>query len=501
MARGTPGRLLRVAGLAFLVVLVAGCSKSVAIDGEGEGDVAAGATIGRVLTLRDHNTRVVVLGTMLLGLAAGITGTYMLLRRRALVGDALSHATLPGIAIAFIVMVALGGTGKFLPGLLAGAVVMGFAGVGTILLIKTATRIKEDAALGIVLSVSFGLGIALLGIIQKMPTGTQAGLESFIYGKTASMLSRDAAVIGAAALLVILVCVALYKEFAILSFDADFAASQGWPVVALDVIMMLLVTGVTVIGLQAVGLILVVALLIIPAAAARFWTDQLRTMLVASGLFGAASGYAGASLSAMVPRLPAGAIIVIVAAGIFAVSMAFGVRRGIVVRGLEHVRGTRSVARAHLLRAMYEWLETRGNVDEPARAPMPRADLLRARSWSQRRLARTIRRQRRAGLIDEGAAGDVSFRLTAAGLEQAARVVRDHRLWELFLINHADIAPSHVDRDADQIEHVLGPRMVSELERQLLVGAGPSVPPSPHLLGAGGGASRSAGCIPAGDAG
>ena len=128
----------------------------------------------RVATLQDPNTRVVVTGTMLLGLAAGIVGTYMLLRRRALVGDALSHATLPGIRIAFMVMVAGGGAGKFLPGLLLGAAATGLLGVGAIIVITRLTRIKEDAALGIVLSVSFGLGISILGIIQKMDTGSAA---------------------------------------------------------------------------------------------------------------------------------------------------------------------------------------------------------------------------------------------------------------------------------------------------------------------------------------
>jgi hypothetical protein len=183
----------------------------------------------RVLTLSDHTTRVVVLGTMLLGLAAGIVGTYMLLRRRALIGDALSHSTLPGIAIAFIVMVQLGGTGKSLPGLLLGATLTGLLGVGAILAIKGWSRVKEDAALGIVLSVLFGLGIALLGVIQKMPSGGQAGLESFIYGMTASMLRSDAILIGVTAFGVIVICTLLYKEFAILSFDPAYDRDAHHP--------------------------------------------------------------------------------------------------------------------------------------------------------------------------------------------------------------------------------------------------------------------------------
>jgi len=441
----------------------------------------------RVLTLQDHNTRVVVVGTMLLGLAAGVLGTYMVLRRRALVGDAVSHATLPGIGLAFIVMVHFGGTGKYLPGLLLGALITGVLGVGAILLIKGTTRIKEDAALGIVLSVFFGFGITLLGVIQKMPTGNQAGLESFVVGKTASMLQADAQLIAVAAVVVLIVCVLLYKEFAILSFDAAFARSQGWPVLRLDAIMMGLVTGVTVIGLQAVGLILIIAMLIIPAAAARFWTDHLRSMLIVAGGIGATSGLLGAGLSGMIPRLPAGAIIVVVAAGLFVISLLFGTRRGMLVRVIEYARLRRTVARQHLLRAIYEWLETRhavggaveGGVGGERRSAIPRAALLAARSWSPAGLARAIRQSRRAGLVDSSRRGPV--RVTDDGLAEAARVVGNHRLWEMYLITHADVAPSHVDRGADEIEHVLGPAMVRELET-LLAADGLAVPPSPHVL-------------------
>ncbi|MDA0576834.1 MAG: metal ABC transporter permease, partial [Verrucomicrobia bacterium] len=248
----------------------------------------------RVLTLTDYNTRVVVLGTMLLGVAAGVIGSFMLLRKRALMGDALSHATLPGIGIAYLVMTAAGGNGRWLPGLLAGAIVSGLLGMGVVLLIRNQSRLKEDAALAIVLSVFFGLGVAILGLIQQMTQGHAAGLESFIYGKTASMLARDAWLIGGAAAVVIVACATLFKEFTLLCFDAEYAAAGGWPVARLDIILMALVVFVTVIGLQAVGLILMIALLVIPPAAARFWTHRFRNMVWLSAVIGAVSGLVGA---------------------------------------------------------------------------------------------------------------------------------------------------------------------------------------------------------------
>jgi len=432
------------------------------------------AEVFNVLLLRDYNTRLVVLSTAMLGLAAGLIGTFLFLRKRALVGDALSHAMLPGIAIAFIVMVLLGGDGKSLAGLLAGAALFGMLGVGSVLLIRNLTRLKDDAALGIVLSVFFGLGVALLGLVQDMPQGSAAGLSSFIYGKTASIVRSDFWLIMVAAIVIATACAVLYKEFTLLCFDEGFAASQGWPVHMLDVALMGIVAGVTVIGLQAVGLILMVALLIIPAAAARFWTESLSKMILVAAAIGAGGGWIGASLSALVSRLPAGAVIVLVVAAIFVVSMIFGSSRGVLIRAVQQWRLTRKVERHHLLRAVYERREAG---DEAGSNP---AALLPMRSWTPRRLRRLL-----AGGIRRGwlRCAEGRYRFTEVGEREAARVVRNHRLWEIFLITHAEIAPSHVDRDADLIEHVLGPDMLGELEQLLAEESGMrDVPPSPHAV-------------------
>jgi len=188
-------------------------------------------------------------------------------------GDALSHATLPGIGLAFVIANRMGADGKSLPILLCGATVTGLIGLGVVLILRHSTRLKEDTALGAVLSVFFGGGVALLGVIQQMREGHAAGLESFIYGKTASMGFRDVQLIAVAALGCMAACLLLFKELKLLCFDGQFAGSRGFPAVRLDVVLMGLVVTVCIVGLQAVGLILVIALLIIPAAAARFWTE------------------------------------------------------------------------------------------------------------------------------------------------------------------------------------------------------------------------------------
>lgn len=429
----------------------------------------------RVLSLRDFNTRVVVLGTMLLGVAGGLIGTFLLLRRRALVADAVSHATLPGIGLAFLIMVAAGGTGKSLPGLLLGALVSGLLGMGLILLLGKVSRLKEDTALGVVLSVFFGLGVAILGVIQKMSKGHAAGLESFIYGKTASMLAADALTMAVAAGIILVVTVLLFKEFGLLCFDPEFASTLGWRVGVLDALMMGLVVAVTVIGLQSVGLILVIALLLIPPASARFWTDHLPSMTRISALIGALSGFLGASLSALVPRLPAGAIIVVVASSAFVVSLLFGRARGLAGRVASGLRFNRKVARQHLLRTLYE-------LGMDGAAAVGRAALLEARSWSRARLDALLRGAARAGLVTVTSSG--GYVLTSAGSAEARDVVRNHRLWEIYLLRHAAAATGRVDYSADRIEHVLGPELTRELEVALAAeGADRPVPRSPHLIG------------------
>lgn len=430
----------------------------------------------RVLFLQDYNTRVVVLGVVLLGCAAGMVGTFLLLRKRSLISDAIGHATLPGIALAFIVATTLGEDGKNLLWLLLGAATTGTLGALAVGAIRHGSRLKDDAALGIVLSVFFGLGIVLLGIATRMESGNAAGLSSFIYGRTASMVWSDALVIGGVATFALFSCLLLFKEFGLLCFDAGFAATQGYATGLLDVLLLALVVLVTVTGLQAVGLILVVALLVIPPAAARFWTHDLRALFWISAGLGSLSGLFGAVFSALLENLPAGAVIVLVAALGFAVSAVLGSARGVLPRILEHRRLAARVALQHLLRTMLEQTEVRSTIARPA---LPLCVLQSARSWTPWQLRRVLARALREGLIRQTPSGE--YALTGAGAERAQRVVRNHRLWELYLITHADIAPGHVDRDADRIEHVLDDAMIRDLEA--LMAAERSVPlASPHEI-------------------
>lgn len=427
-----------------------------AAGGERLGDLARGVI--EAVTLRGgFNTSVVVIGVALLGLAAGVTGTFALLRKRSLVTDAASHAMLPGIVCAFLGAGLFGLSGRSVPVLLVGAAVSAWVGIVCINVIVSRTRLREDAAVGIVLSVFFGAGVVGLSYVQaNAPTGA-AGLNTLIFGQTAAMLPRDAVLMGTIAGVSLLVTAALFKEFTLVCFNEPFARVGGWPVGAIDLVMMSLVVGVTVAGLQAVGLILVVSLLIIPPVTARFWTGRLVGLVVVSGAIGAVSGAVGAALSASLPRAPAGSVIVLTAGAVFVVSVLFaprsGVLGGVVRLGLRRLK----VESDHLLESAFE----RGGSAIDAAALR---EIARGRGWSSwtRRVVTAWLRTR--GMI--GVSGGTVM-LTERGAERGRRVSRNHALWTEYLVRYADVAHTHADYSVDQIEHVLSAEQAAELEREL----------------------------------
>lgn len=277
-----------------------------------------------------YNATLVTIGASLLGFAAGMSGSFLFLRKRALVSDAVAHATLPGLVLGFLCMVMLGGDGRNLFGLLIGSAVTATLGLFSVGWMTNRTRLSEDAAIGAVLSVFFGFGVVLLTAIQGLNLGRQAGLDSFLLGATAGMLFQDAVVIAVGGFVAVGVTLALRRPLLLITFDPTFAQTAGYRVDRLDLIMMALVMAVTVMGLTVVGLILIIALLIIPPSAARFWTDESPHLLWIAGVIGGFSGYLGSALSATLPDLPTGPIIALSAFAVFAGSMLFAPRRGMV---------------------------------------------------------------------------------------------------------------------------------------------------------------------------
>lgn len=406
--------------------------------------------------LTDLNVRVVVIGSILLGIGSAAIGCFAFLRKRALVGDAVAHAALPGVAIAFM----LAGTKNTFV-LLLGAAIAGWISMAVMDFIVSRSRISEDSAIGLVLSVFFGLGILLMTHIQSSGSAEQSGLDKFLFGQAASMLREDVVVFGGVSLLLVLGITLLYKEFKLLSFDPDFARALGFPVRGLEILLTTLIVFAVVVGIQAVGVVLMAAMLITPAAAARYWTERLPVMILLSALFGAFSGIAGAYVSYTAPRMPTGPWIVTAITLIFFLSLLFAPKRGALARLYRHHTNRRRTLEENVLKAMHHLGEqdgdmfggrSLGNIQSRRRMP----DAL---------LGRVLRRLARRGYVRQS--GPEHWQLTPDGSRQGARITRLHRLWEVYLTDYVQIAPDHVHDDAESIEHVLTPELEEELERLL----------------------------------
>jgi manganese/zinc/iron transport system permease protein len=275
----------------------------------------------------DYTLRNVALGALALGASSGTLGAFAVLRRQSLLGDAVSHAALPGIVLAFLLTGA-----KDTLSLVVGAGVAGWLATLLVSNVVRRTRIPDDSALGLVLSVFFGFGLVLLTYVQRLPDASQAGLTTFLFGQAATLVAHDVKVIAALGGAAVAAVVLFWKQFELLAFDPDFAATLGIPVRLVDVLLTTLLVVAIVIGLQTVGVVLMSALVVAPAAAARQWTDSLARMVFLSAAFGAASGVGGAVASASVRGLPTGPTIVLVATGFVLVSILFAPRRGLLHR-------------------------------------------------------------------------------------------------------------------------------------------------------------------------
>jgi manganese/zinc/iron transport system permease protein len=286
-----------------------------------------------ILIHLDYTLMIVAIGAALLGAVSGSLGTYAVLRRQSLLGDAISHAALPGVAIAFLL------TGSKTPLILVlGAALAGWLGTLLILSIVRLTRIKYDSALGIVLSTFFGFGLVLHTLIQRTGNANQAGLDTFLFGQAATVLESDVLTIGILGGVAIIIMFVFWKELKLLVFDEGFAASLGFPIRVLDILLTSLLVIAIVLGLQAVGAVLMSAMLVAPAVAARQWTNKLSLMMFLAACFGALAGVSGTIISSSASRIPTGPTIVLCATVVVGLSIAFAPNRGLLWDWLRHQR-------------------------------------------------------------------------------------------------------------------------------------------------------------------
>ena len=403
----------------------------------------------------DPNVRYVVLGSILITGSSAIVGCFTFLKKKALVGDAVAHAVLPGVCLSFILY------GEKNPlVLIIGAFITGWLALTLIDFISAKSKIKEDTSIGLILSVFFGIGIFLLTIIQKSGNAAQSGLDQFLFGKAASLVGTDLITFGIVAVLLVIAVYIFFKEFTIISFDKEFASSMGLPIRAMEAILTTLTVLAVVVGIQAVGVVLMAAMLITPAAAARFWTEKIQVMIWLAAIFGAFSGISGAYISYVAPSMPTGPWIVIVISSIAFFSFFFAPKRGILDRMMRQKRIKRHIVDENVLKALYQLGENEANFFDQRTIET----ILSKRTLRKDTLIKSLRRLKREGYLKKNK--DLWF-FTKAGKNKGQRVVKLHRLWEVYLTEYLRIAPDHVHDDADTIEHVLTPELEARLEKLL----------------------------------
>ena len=416
----------------------------------------------------DYTLRTVALGGALLGIVSGVLGCFAVLRHQSLLGDALSHAALPGVAIAFLL------AGRDLGLLLVGAGVTSWLGVYFIRIVTNTTRIKQDAAMGIVLAAWFAAGIALLVYIQARPDASQAGLDTFIFGQAAAIVERDVrliAIVGAASFVVLGL---FWKEFKLITFDSEFAGANGFRVNILSMLLSTLIVVAIVLGLQLAGVVLMVGMLIASGIAARQWTNQLGQMVILSAVFGAFSGSAGAIVSAVDADIPTGPLIVVVAFLLVAISLSFAPGRGLVWTLLRRGADRRRFAAQTIRQDLYHYAIDHGAkvfaTASAAHSQMPELTDIEA---PETFLFGVRGATAKLGLQQLQASGqaqprDGAWILTPAGIEAAVQDDRNHQLWAVYRQYSDELALPVVAEDRQQdITNILPAAAVAQLERQL----------------------------------
>ncbi len=412
-------------------------------------------TFKEFFSFSDPSIVAVVVGAVLLTASSAVVGTFTFLKKKALVGDAVAHSVLPGICLAFI----LSGT-KNPVWMIIGAFITGWLSLVIIDHITTKSKIKEDTAIALILSVFFGIGILMLTNIQHSGNAAQTGLDSFLFGKAAALVGKDLIVFGAVAVILIVTVALFFKELKLIAFDSNYAKAMGIPVKWLDLLLTSLTVLAVVTGIQAVGVVLMAAMLITPAAAARFWTNDVFKMTLIAAIMGGISGLSGAYVSYVAPAMPTGPWIVMIISVIAIVSFFIAPKRGIFSRSLQQRKLQRLIMDENLLKELYHL----GEKDRDPYKGRTVAEIIEERFFPKKPLKAALRRLKRQGFLKEKT-GEWSY--TEVGKQKGQRVVKLHRLWELYLSKYMKIAPDHVHEDAETIEHIITPELEETLERML----------------------------------
>ncbi|MBI3136770.1 MAG: metal ABC transporter permease [Bacteroidetes bacterium] len=402
------------------------------------------------------NVVYVVLGMICINASSALVGTFAFLRKRSLIGDAVAHSLLPGICFGYLV------AGEKNPVLLlAGAFLTGWISIFLVDYIVRHSRLKQDTAIGVVLSSFFALGVVLLTYIQKTGSGNHAGLDHFLFGQAAAITRDEVSLFVVILVIILTVVVVFYRQLVLLSFNPEYAATIGLPVRLFEFVLTSLTVLAIAAGIQALGVILISALIITPAAAARLWTHNLKWLMLLAVVISIFCGVTGAYISYARTAMPTGPWVVVTLSLITLGSICFAPRRGFVSRYYIRRKNSRKITDENILKTIFK---LPGFQNQDTELTFTRVNLTEIRPFDTKELHRGIDRLIRRGLIQKS--GD-DFVMTTSGRKESARIVKLHRLWEQYLLRRTRIDTDHVHSGAEAIEHIITPEIEAELEREL----------------------------------
>ncbi len=357
----------------------------------------------------DYTARTILLGAASLGVVSGVVGSYAVLRKQSLVGDVMSHAALPGIVFAFMIV----GVKEQLP-IFIGAALSAVLAVFVINLVTRNSRVKTDSAMGIALSVFFGLGLVLLTYVQRMPDANQAGLDKFLFGQAEALVEKDVLIIGLTGFFALLVVGLFWKEFKLLCFDPDFGGTMGFSMKSLDILVTAVIVSAIVIGLQTVGVVLMSSMLIAPAVAARQWTGTMGSMVILAAIIAAVSGVTGVALSAGFENVPTGPAVIVCVSVIAFFSVLFS-PNGFFTLKLKDARSRREIKKDYVLKALHDLALEH---DDPGYAHSER--LLALGSEKGFSVKKSLWALQTAGYVES--VGEDNWRLTQSGIREVKKL-------------------------------------------------------------------------------
>ena len=381
----------------------------------------------------------------MVGIMCGILGCFIVLRNMALIGDALSHAILPGVVAAYIL-----GLGTTL-GFFGGSVIAGLFTVLVITWIQRNVKTKNDAAIGIVFTAMFSLGVIGISRISRIP-GSHIDLKDFLFGNVLGVTNEDLYLTVAITIYVLLSVVVFFRYLFITTFQPVIAETMGISSSTIHYFLMLLLSFAVVASLQTVGVILVVAMLVTPAATALLLTDRLHRVLVLAALFGLLSAVLGL-LTAIILEMPPGPAMAVVATVFYLLTVFFSPKKGLLFRFIQKRKLRQRIYLEDTLKQAFRLQQ---------QAKLNPESLLQRLGFNKNILQKQLQILRGKGWLEKD-----QLKLSEKGTEEARQLVRAHRLWETYLANEVGLSSEQIHEDAEKYEHLLTTKILDEVDKKL----------------------------------